>query len=96
MLVKSPCDAAGLSGFGATHFDIGGYTSIVGGGSEESVSAEVTMVRTEELLLRGAEAAVFTPVFRSHEGKSLTILFKRLEEGAPQLLMGCREVRYSC
>ena len=60
----------GLSGFGATHFDIGGYTSLVTEGDEESVSAQVNMLRTEELLLRGAEAAVFTPVFRSHEGNN--------------------------
>ncbi|ESO84316.1 hypothetical protein LOTGIDRAFT_196733 [Lottia gigantea] len=47
----------GLSGAGITHFDIGGYTTFA-----------PLMVRTEELLLRSAEAAVFGPVFRSHEG----------------------------
>ncbi|XP_038075408.1 sulfoquinovosidase-like isoform X2 [Patiria miniata] len=46
----------GMSGFGLTHFDIGGYTSMFGIG------------RTKELLLRYAEFAAFTPVMRTHEG----------------------------
>ena len=48
----------GLSGVGITHFDIGGYTTFQTFG----------LVRTAELLLRSAEAAIFTPMFRSHEG----------------------------
>ncbi|XP_022089994.1 uncharacterized protein LOC110978941 isoform X2 [Acanthaster planci] len=46
----------GMSGFGLSHFDIGGYTSMFGIG------------RTKELLLRYAEFAAFTPVMRTHEG----------------------------
>ncbi|XP_071950242.1 sulfoquinovosidase-like [Antedon mediterranea] len=46
----------GLSGHGLHHFDIGGYTSLFG------------ITRTEELLLRYAEFAAFTPVMRTHEG----------------------------
>ena len=48
----------GLSGVGITHYDIGGYTTYQAFG----------LVRTAELLLRSAEAAIFTPMFRSHEG----------------------------
>ncbi|RSK25714.1 alpha-glucosidase [Bacillus sp. HMF5848] len=46
----------GLLGNGLTHFDIGGYTSLFGN------------VRTEELMLRSLEYAVFTPYMRTHEG----------------------------
>ncbi|KAA0194877.1 hypothetical protein HAZT_HAZT008440 [Hyalella azteca] len=46
----------GLSGMGFTHFDIGGYTT------------QPPMVRTQELFLRSAEYAVFTPVMRTHLG----------------------------
>ncbi|XP_013409261.1 uncharacterized protein LOC106172883 [Lingula anatina] len=50
----------GVSGMGLTHFDVGGYTAIP--------LPPLNLVRTKELLLRSAEAAVFTPVFRTHEG----------------------------
>ena len=53
----------GLSGVGITHFDIGGYTTYKLFG----------LVRTAELLLRSAEAAIFTTMFRSHEGIRLVI-----------------------
>lgn len=46
----------GLSGFGLSHSDIGGYTSHFG------------VVRTKELFIRWAEQAAFTPVMRTHEG----------------------------
>lgn len=46
----------GMSGYGMNHFDIGGYTSLYGA------------IRTEELLLRYAELAAFTPMMRTHEG----------------------------
>ncbi|PIK55362.1 putative glucan 1,3-alpha-glucosidase, partial [Apostichopus japonicus] len=46
----------GLSGFGLQHFDIGGYTSLYG------------IIRKEEVLLRYAELAAFTPMMRTHEG----------------------------
>ncbi|XP_078695307.1 sulfoquinovosidase-like [Branchiostoma floridae x Branchiostoma belcheri] len=46
----------GVSGYGLSHFDIGGFTSLFG------------ITRTEELLLRYAEMAVFTPMMRTHEG----------------------------
>ncbi|XP_035693945.1 sulfoquinovosidase-like [Branchiostoma floridae] len=45
-----------VSGFGLHHYDIGGYITLP------------TIYRTEEVLLRYAEAAVFTPVMRTHEG----------------------------
>ncbi|KAK3602063.1 hypothetical protein CHS0354_008018 [Potamilus streckersoni] len=48
----------GMSGVGITHFDIGGYTTF----------GEIKLRRSPELLLRSAEAAIFTPMFRSHEG----------------------------
>ena len=54
----------GLSGIGITHFDIGGYTTYQAFG----------LVRTAEMLLRSAEAAVFTPMFRSHEGIAFQIV----------------------
>ncbi|GFR99237.1 family 31 glycosyl hydrolase, alpha-glucosidase, partial [Elysia marginata] len=50
---------AGLNGITFSHFDIGGYTT----------AAEFGLVRTKELLLRSAEFAVFTSVFRTHEGR---------------------------
>lgn len=46
----------GLMGNGLSHFDLGAYTSLFGN------------VRTEELMLRYLEYAVFTPVMRTHEG----------------------------
>jgi alpha-glucosidase len=46
----------GISGLSLNHSDIGGYTAIL------------DTVRSEELLLRWAEMAAFTPVFRTHEG----------------------------
>jgi len=46
----------GASGFGITHFDIGGYTAFP------------PLIRSKELFMRSAEAAVFTPVMRTHEG----------------------------
>lgn len=46
-----------VSGMGLSHFDIGGYTT----------QAPV-LVRTQELFLRSAEYAVFTPVMRTHLG----------------------------
>ncbi|MBZ4686434.1 MAG: sulfoquinovosidase [Clostridia bacterium] len=46
----------GMSGFGISHSDIGGYTSLYG------------VKRTKELFMRWAEMAAFTPVMRTHEG----------------------------
>ena len=51
-----------MSGMTLTHFDIGGFTTFA--------QFQPPLVRSEELLLRSAEMAVFTPVFRSHEGKT--------------------------
>lgn len=45
-----------VQGVGMTHFDIGGYTSLYG------------VKRDKHLFLRSAEAAVFTPTMRTHEG----------------------------
>ena len=45
-----------MSGFGITHSDVGGYTTIM------------HMRRSKELLLRWEEMNVFSPLFRSHEG----------------------------
>jgi alpha-glucosidase len=45
-----------MSGFGITHSDIGGYTTIM------------DMTRSKELLMRWAEMNAFTPLMRSHEG----------------------------
>lgn len=46
----------GLSGFGLSHSDLGGYTSLFG------------ITRSKELFMRWAEFSAFTPVMRSHEG----------------------------
>lgn len=51
----------GMSGMGISHSDIGGYVSAM------------CVVRTQELFLRWAEMAVFTPVMRTHEGNRPTI-----------------------
>lgn len=53
---------AGMNGATFSHFDIGGYTT----------SSQFGMVRTRELLLRSAEFAVFTSVFRTHEGNEIS------------------------
>jgi len=45
-----------MSGFGITHSDVGGYTTIM------------HMRRDKELLMRWEEMNVFSPLFRSHEG----------------------------
>ncbi len=47
--------SAGMSGYGISHSDIGGYTSMY------------ENIRTKELFLRWAEMAVFTPLMRTHE-----------------------------
>ena len=49
-----------MSGVTLTHYDIGGFTTFA--------AYNPPLVRTEELLLRSAEMAVFTPAFRTHEG----------------------------
>lgn len=45
-----------MSGYGLTHSDVGGYTTIM------------DMTRSKELLMRWEEMNVFSPLFRSHEG----------------------------
>lgn len=45
-----------MSGFGITHSDVGGYTTIL------------SMTRSKELLHRWMELSAFSPLFRSHEG----------------------------
>jgi alpha-glucosidase len=45
-----------MTGYGVTHSDVGGYTTIM------------HMTRSRELLLRWEELNVFSPLFRSHEG----------------------------
>lgn len=53
--------SGGLSGFTLNHFDIGGYTAV-----PNPLAGRI--VRGRELLMRSAEAAAFTPFFRTHEG----------------------------
>lgn len=45
-----------MSGYGITHSDVGGYTTVM------------HMRRSKELLMRWEEMNVFSPLFRSHEG----------------------------
>lgn len=45
-----------MSGYGITHSDVGGYTTIM------------NMTRSKELLLRWTEMNAFSSIFRSHEG----------------------------
>ena len=45
-----------MSGFGITHSDVGGYTTVS------------KMTRSKELLLRWEELNVFSPLYRFHEG----------------------------
>ena len=49
-----------MSGFGCTHSDIGGYTTMP------------RCMRSRELLMRWMELAVFSPVMRCHEGNRPT------------------------
>lgn len=46
----------GMSGFGLSHSDVGGYTTFL------------NMTRTKELYMRWMEMEAFTPMLRSHEG----------------------------
>ena len=50
----------GLSGFGISHSDIGGYTTL------QNEIGNVT--RTKELFMRWTELSTFTPIMRTHEG----------------------------
>jgi len=52
--------SGGISGISLNHSDVGGYTTIT--------HFLKNYHRNRELLLRWAEFAVFTPVFRNHEG----------------------------
>ncbi|MBR2671769.1 MAG: alpha-glucosidase [Oscillospiraceae bacterium] len=49
-----------MSGFGITHSDAGGYTTIM------------QMTRSKELLMRWEEMCAFSPLLRSHEGNQPT------------------------
>jgi alpha-glucosidase len=64
-----------MSGYGITHSDVGGYTTIM------------NMTRSKELLLRWEEMNVFSPLFRSHEGNqpSRNVQFDGDEELLKQL-----------
>lgn len=59
-----------MSGYGITHSDAGGYTSVM------------HMKRTKELLMRWEEMNVFSPLLRTHEGNrpSLNVQFDADEE----------------
>ncbi|BAP86634.1 alpha-glucosidase [Paucilactobacillus hokkaidonensis JCM 18461] len=48
--------SVGMSGFGLSHSDIGGYTSLYGN------------IRSKELFMRWAEMGSFLPFMRTHEG----------------------------
>jgi alpha-glucosidase len=52
--------SSGVSGMSLNHADIGGYTTVS--------ALFYNLHRSEELLLRGMEAAAFTAAFRTHEG----------------------------
>ncbi|KAK2714075.1 hypothetical protein QYM36_008609, partial [Artemia franciscana] len=52
----------GMSGFGLSHSDIGGYTTF-----------EIILNRSQELLLRWAEHSAFSPLMRTHEGNKPTL-----------------------
>ncbi|KAI7883691.1 hypothetical protein K492DRAFT_229502 [Lichtheimia hyalospora FSU 10163] len=54
--------SGGFSGFTLTHSDIGGYNTI------EGQLRGASMTRSRELLYRWMELAVFTAMFRTHEG----------------------------
>jgi len=64
-----------MSGYGITHSDVGGYTTIM------------QMTRSKELMLRWEEMNAFTPLFRSHEGNqpSRDVQFDDDEELLAQL-----------
>ena len=64
-----------MSGFGLTHSDAGGYTTIM------------HMTRSKELLLRWEEMNAFSPLFRFHEGNqpSRNVQFDADEELLEQL-----------
>ncbi len=54
------------------------------------VSLELSMVRTEELFIRGAELAVFSCVMRTHEGESLRSQWLRRDAECIRLLRSGR------
>ena len=64
-----------MSGFGITHSDVGGYTTVS------------RMTRSKELLLRWEEMNAFSPLYRFHEGNqpSKNVQFDRNPELLAQL-----------
>ena len=64
-----------MSGFGMTHSDVGGYTTVM------------RMTRSKELLLRWEEMNAFSPLYRFHEGNqpSRNVQFDADEELLAQL-----------
>jgi alpha-glucosidase len=52
--------SGGISGIAINHSDIGGHTTLV--------NPLLTLIRSQELLWRWVELAVFLPVFRTHVG----------------------------
>ena len=69
-----------MSGFGITHSDAGGYTTVM------------QMTRKKELLLRWEEMNVFSPLYRFHEGNqpSRNVQFDDDEELLSQLVRTSR------
>ena len=69
-----------MSGFGITHSDVGGYTTVM------------QMTRKKELLLRWEEMNVFSPLYRFHEGNqpSRNVQFDDDEELLSQLVRTSR------
>ena len=69
-----------MSGYGITHSDVGGYTTVM------------DMTRSKELLLRWEEMNAFSPLFRSHEGNqpSRNAQFDDDEELLAQLALTSR------
>lgn len=68
---------AGLSGMAFNHSDVGGYTTLD--------RWPVQFQRSRELLLRWAEFAAFTPVFRSHEGNRPALNWQADQDAATTL-----------
>lgn len=67
---------SGLSGMGVNHTDVGGFTTLI--------TPVYKLARKKEVMLRWMEYAVFTPIFRTHDGayeNSVNYQFYYDEEG---------------
>jgi alpha-glucosidase len=80
--------SGGLSGIAINHSDIGGHTTLV--------NPLFSMVRTQELLWRWTELAVFQPVMRTHIGTLQTPNHQFYSDSASLVFFGLMTRLHAC